>query len=304
MSDEIFEQTFQVSGPAHLTVKNICGSVQVHPGEDGIIQVTATKRTHTGDEKHTEVEIKQESDGTVVAVVRFPDGGWNWLFGSRPCDVDFVVKAPRQCSLKLSGVSNSVETAGFEGSVSINTVSGEMTLRDLTGDMRIKAVSGDAEGENLSGSLDLETVSGDVAFNKSTLSSVKANTVSGDMRLHTALAEGPYSFKSVSGNVRLIVPPETRCTSELHSVSGDIVSAFPVTSFSRHHGSQTINVQGGGVKIYLNSVSGDLSLECNGEIPQSADTAKNTSKEDRRAVLEKLEHGELTVEEALGKLNS
>jgi hypothetical protein len=304
MSDEIFEQTFQVSGPANLSVNNICGSVEIQTGEDGVIRVTATKRSHTGDEKRTEIEIKQESDGTVKASTRFPDGSWNWLFGSRPCDVDYVVKAPRQCSLKLNGVSNSVKAAGFDGSVSVNTVSGDITLRDLNGSVRIHTVSGDAETENIRGSLDLETVSGDAAFNKSALVSVKANTVSGDMRIHSALSDGPYNFKSVSGDVRLIVPPETCCTSELHSVSGDLVSAFPVTNFSRHHGSQMINVQGGGVKIYLNSVSGDLSLECDGEIPHAANAAKNTSKEDRRAVLEKLEHGEMTVEDALGKLNS
>jgi hypothetical protein len=301
---ETIEKTFTVSSPARLSVNNIRGSVEIHPGEDGVILVTAIKQSHTGDEKRTEIEIKQEADGTVKATTRFPDGGWNWLFGSQPCEVDYVVKAPRQCSLKLNGVSNTVLAEGFEGAASLNSVSGEITLRDLTGSVRIHTVSGDAGGERLAGTLDVDTVSGDVTLKESTLSSINANSVSGDMDIHTPLAEGLYGFKSVSGDVRLSVPPETHCTGELHSVSGDLVSAFPITSSSRHHGSQTVIVQGGGVKIFLKSVSGDLSLDCDGEIPPAAEPLKTVSSEDRRAVLERVERGELTVEEALGKLHA
>jgi hypothetical protein len=124
------------------------------------------------------------------------------------------------------------------------------------------------------------------------------------MRIHTSLAEGPYDFKSVSGQVRLTMPPDTHCTGELHSVSGDLVSAFPITGNSRHHGSQTVNVQGGGVKISLNSVSGDLTLDCDGKIPPTPEPLKTVSSEERLAVLERVERGEMTVDEALGKLHA
>jgi len=186
----------------------------------------------------------------------------------------------------------------------VNSVSGEITLRDLTGSVRIHTVSGDADGERIRGALDLETVSGDVTLKESALSSIKAGTVSGDMQIHTPLAEGPYTFKSVSGEVRLSVPPETHCTGELHSVSGDLVSAFPITGYSRHHGNQAVLVQGGGVKVSLNSVSGDLSLDCDGEIPPAPESLKTVSSEERRSVLERVERGELTVDEALGQLHA
>jgi hypothetical protein len=300
---ETVEKSFPVSAPARLSVNNIRGSVEIHPGEEGVIQVTAIKHTHTGDEKHTEIEIAQEADGTVKAVTRFPDGSWNWLFGSQPCEVDYIVKAPHQCSLKLNGVSNTVLVEGFEGAVNVNSVSGEGTFRDLKGSVRIHTVSGEIEGERLNGILELDTVSGDVAVKESLLASIKAKTVSGDMRICTSLVEGPYDFKSVSGNFRLTVPLDTHCTAELHSLSGDLVSAFPNTGYSRHHGSQAVDVQGGGVKISLNSVSGDLRLDCDGEIPIARDPLKTTSSEDRLAVLERVERGEMTVDEALNKLH-
>jgi DUF4097 and DUF4098 domain-containing protein YvlB len=300
---ETVEKSFSVPSPARLTVKNIRGSVKILPGEDGIIQVTATKQTLARDEKRTEIELTQEADGTVKAATRFPDGSWNWLFGSQPCEVDYTVKAPRQCSLKLNGVSNSILAEGFKGDATMSSVSGDITLRDLTGSVRIRTVSGDVEGEHLNGELELDTVSGDVSLKESVLPSIKTKTVSGDIRLHTSLAEGPYDFKSVSGDFCLTVPPDTHCTAELHSLSGDLVSVFPRSGYSRQHGSQTVTVQGGGVKISLSSVSGDLRLDCDGEIPPALDPEKTKSSEDRLTVLERVERGEMTVDEALNKLN-
>jgi hypothetical protein len=304
MSDNTLEQVFQVTGPARIEVGNISGSVEIRPGADGTITVNATKLPHTGDESRTEIEVKQESDGTVKAVTRFPEGGWNWMFGSRPCDVDYVITAPRQCSLKVNGVSNMVKADDFEGDFTFNSVSGDLTLNGLTGPVKLKTVSGDVTGAQLAGPLHLTTVSGDVHLDESTLPLVEANTVSGDMCIHTPLAEGPYTFKSVSGDVTLTVAPETHCTAELHSVSGDLASAFPITAGSRNHGNQTIDIQGGGVKVFLHSVSGDLALECDGEVPAALEPAKVISSEDRKAVLERVERGELSVEEALGKLHS
>lgn len=298
------EKTFTVSSPARLSVNNIRGSVEIHSGEEGVIQVTAVKHSHSGDEQRTRIEITQDADGNVKAATNYPDGGWTWLFGSQPCEVDYVVKAPRLCSLRLNGVSNTVLAEGFNGEVNINSVSGEITLRDLKSFVRIHTVSGDVDGEQLSGSLDVDSVSGDVVLKESRLSSIKGKTVSGDIRLSTPMAEGPYEFKSVSGDVRLTVPPETQCTGELHSLSGDLVTAFLTTGFSSHHGSQSVRVQGGGVKITLNSVSGDLTLDCDGEIPPAPEPLKTISIEDRRTVLERVERGELTVEQALGKLNT
>jgi hypothetical protein len=301
---ETIEKTISVTSPAQLAVSNISGSVEIHPGEEGVIQVTAVKRPHSGDEKRTEIEISQEADGTVKAATRYPDGGWTWMFGSHPCDVDYVIYAPHLCSIRVNGVSNTVFAEGLEGEVKVNTVSGEITLKTLQGAIRIHTVGGDTEAEHLSGTLEADTVSGDVVVKESTLSSIKGKTVSGDMRISTPLAEGPYEFKSVSGDVRMTVPPETACTGELHSLSSDLVSAFPTSGFSSNHRSQSVLVQGGGVKISLNSISGDLFLDCNGEIPPAPKQAKPVSSEERKAVLESVERGELTVEQALGKLHA
>jgi hypothetical protein len=275
---ETMEKTFAVASPAHLDLSNIRGSVEIHPGEDEIIHVTATKDTGSGDAGRTVIELSQLADGSVKVATRFPDGAWSWLIGSFPCRVAYVVQAPKNCSLKINGVSNELVAGGFEGEFSFHSVSGGMTLRglngpvivntvsgavelaELAGDLQLTTVSGKVTGKRISGPVHLNTVSGKVSLEESSLSAVDATTVSGGMVYQTAFGAGPYHFNSVSGDVELVVPPETKCSAELHAVSGKLFSKLPATSILWQNGSQTFEVQGGGVKVYLHSVSGNLSL--------------------------------------------
>src|SRR5512140_3070789 len=275
---ETIEKTFTVSSPARLNLSNIRGSIDIRTGEDGIIKVTAIKQTGSGDPKSTEIEMVQEADGTVKVATHYPEAWWGWIIGSFPCAVEYTVQAPRNCSLKVNGVSNEPSAAGFEGEFNFHSVSGEMSVRDLkgpmkistvsgkleledlTGEMKLNTVSGKISGRRLNGKLNLDTVSGRVELQESNLASAEAHTVSGGMEFQTALGEGPYRFNSVSGNVQLSVPADTRCSAELHAVSGSINTRLPATSISRQNGSQVVEIQGGGVKVYAHSVSGNLSL--------------------------------------------
>lgn len=275
---EIIEKTFIVTSPAHLNLSNIRGSVEIRPGEDGIVHVTATKDANSGDANRTEIELGQDPDGTIKVATRFPEGAWSWLFGSFPCRVNYVVQAPRNCSLKVNTVSSEIIARGFEGEFSFHSVSGEMTLRELggpvkvntisgavelaelTGDLRMTTVSGKVSGKRIRGAVQMNTVSGKISLEESSLPSVDATTVSGGMVYQTAFSEGPYRFNSVSGDVELLVPPETHCSAELHAISGKLFTKLPATSITRQNGNQTVEVQGGGVRVYLSSVSGNLSL--------------------------------------------
>ena len=275
---EIMEKNFTVPSPARLDLSNIRGSVEIHPGDEAVIRIQITKDANSGDAKGTEVELSQAADSTVKVATRFPEGAWRWLFGSGPCKVNYVIQAPRKCFLKINGVSSELLAEGFEGEFSFHSVSGEMALRsltgpvkvntvsgkvelaELTGDLHLTTVSGKVSGRGIRGHLHLNTVSGQVALDESSLSSVDATTVSGRMEYQTAFSTGPYHFSSVSGDVELLVPPETRCSAELHAISGKLFTKLPATSIAQQNGNQTAEIQGGGVKVHLQSVSGNLSL--------------------------------------------
>ena len=313
MTQETLEQTFHVPSPACLNLGNIRGSVEVQVGEDGLISVRAIKHVGSGSAKRTEIIMQQEEDGTVTVKTRNGNGSWG-LFGlSQPCKVDYRVQVPRSCRLKISGVSNTASIQGVEGEIEVSSVSGPLTLENLTGPVFVHTVSGDISGTRLSGSLKLEAVSGSVQLSESSLLSAEGSTVSGNISLETSLGEGPYRFSSVSASVTLDVPDETRCTLKLNSLSGRCKSSLPVSSSQRHNGAQVLEVNGGGVLVSLSSTSGNLWLEAPmselskpvqpsqvvkpPEPPQPVAQPLSTAE-----ILERIERGEMTVEEGLKAL--
>lgn len=78
--------------------------------------------------------------------------------------------------------------------------------------------------------------------------------------LQTPLGEGPYRFKTVSGNVRLILPPETGCTVGFRSMSGRLKTSLPTTRSRRQIGQSYAELQGGGPEVHFSSMSGNLSV--------------------------------------------
>lgn len=297
MSFENIEQTFNVTSPAQLKLGNISGSVDIQTGEDGFIHVLAVRRPGNCDAEHTTIELLQEEDGSVSINTRFGEGSLGWLWGSQVCEVEYIVKAPRLCSFNVNVVSSSINMNGFEGAFSFKSVSGDMSLKNLSGSLNVETVSGDVIGQDLVGSSHLKSVSGDINLQASSLPSVNVNTVSGDVVLHTALTEGPYKFHTVSGDVRLLVPAVSQFNVDLHSVSGDFTTNFPLTRSSQSTGRQSASVGTAGPAVSMTSVSGDLQVESEGEIPSVPEVNKLD-------ILSKLENGELSVDEALIQLNS
>jgi hypothetical protein len=296
VSNETIEQSFNVSSPACLKLGNISGSVDIHTGQDGVIHIRAIKHPGSGDAERTSIELLQVEDGTVTVNTRYGENNWGWLLGHQVCDVEYIVSAPRLCSINVNGVSNDLSISGFEGDFSLKSVSGDMSLDDLTGSLNVETVSGDVSGNHLAGKSHLKSVSGDVNLQDSNLPSVSCNTVSGDVSLQTSLAEGPYKFHTVSGDVHLLVPAATQFEVDLHSISGEFTTNFPVSRSSLGSGKLTARSGDGGVRISLTSVSGELQVESAGDIPSVPQVNK-------LEILSKLENGELSVDEALLKLN-
>ncbi len=305
MSDESLEQTFQVpaGAPARLEVSNISGSVEVLPGDAGVIAVSAVKHPNTGDLERTEVKVSQAEDGSVKAEVKYREG-WRLLGLSKPCQVSFTVHVPPQCAVQASVVSSSVKLHNLGGSFEVSSVSGEVSLNELSGPVKLNTVSGDVDGGDLQGNLQFQTVSGNVRLKESKLPAVTGNTVSGDVALQTSLAEGPYTVHTVSGDVRLTVPVDTHCTAEVRGISGQVRTAFPQTAYHHKNGSHIAEVQGGGVLVKLSGVSGDLWIgTAEGEqpepAPQTGSQPAQPAGPSRKEILDRIERGELTVEEGL-----
>ena len=310
MSQETVERVFKVTSPASLSLANICGSVQILPGDDGEVRVSAVKHLDRGDAENTQIIIEQLENGRVSVKTHYTLNGIK-LFHNRPCDVDYLVHMPKNSNVDVSGVSCALSMEGLEGELKLDSVSGEIKVHSLKGQLKASTVSGNMSGDQLSGSLKFNAVSGDIRLSDSNLTTVSGNTVSGDIRLHSPLGEGPYKFDSVSGDIYLSVPAGTHCTVETHSISGDAKIQLPVTSQHRSKGAKYLEVAGGGVGISLNSVSGDLHLEgdIGSSVPEAAvvesvpPPVENPAPSSTQDILTKIERGEITVDEGIALLS-
>jgi hypothetical protein len=311
MSEEALEKTFNVTIPALLEISNIRGSIQVRPGPENEIHVSAVKYVGSGDAARTEILIEQDADGTVRAETRFRHPG-PFLFGDRPCKVEYVVTVPQRCSIDCKGVSSSASVQGLQGEFRISTVSGGIQAEGLLGSVRLHTVSGRISGHTLSGELDYDTVSGDLRLVDSSLAQVRGSSISGGVWLQTGLAEGPYQFKTVSGSLYLLVPPGSACTIESNAISGSLVTDLPVTRDARQAGHRRAEVGGGGVLLQFNGVSGNISVLAGEGGGAHAASAGQPAQEatggddsvDTNDILDKIERGEITVDEGIARLKN
>jgi hypothetical protein len=308
MSTETIERTFTVEAPAQLKVSNVRGSIDIRPGEEGVITITALKHKSANGLGQTQIIIEQQEDGRVIAEAKYENSITSWFGLNKPCRVDFTIRVPKTCSVKVNCVSSEAVIEGLEGKIDANGVSGDLQLRDLSGEFNFSNVSGKLLAENLSGPLELNTVSGKVNIRTSQLPSVFGKTVSGDVSVETPLADGPYEFKTVSGKLQLLPPEDQGCVVNIKSVSGDIRTSLPVTARHGHGSNKQITILGGGPEVNVKSVSGIFRIGVKSEVdeePQVENKPEKFAKQvkSQMQILEEIETGQLSVEEALKQMN-
>lgn len=306
MSVETIEKTFSCPDSPHLTLSNIRGSVKIQPGDNGTIAVKAAKHYDAGDEENTKIEISQAADGSVEIHTRYDHMGFRFFRKWYPCKVDYEVHVPKECSLKVRGVSNSAIIEGISGELDISTVSGDIDCRSLAGQLKIKTVSGDVRGEAICGSARLNAVSGDISLKNSDFQALRGKTVSGDLVIETPLGDGPYDFNSVSGDIKLDISPEDGANVSSSSISGDVRTSLPFSLTSQSRNRRRIEIKGGGVEINHGSVSGDLFLDGENNNGASENEPEEIPGENRSQtptdILERVNRGELNVEQALQEI--
>jgi hypothetical protein len=338
MATDVAAYIFETPGPARLSLSSIRGEVFIRASAQpsSTMRIQVVKHTGSGDAENTQIEVVQEDDGLVRVETRFREhiSGLGWLSGllggGHPCRVTYTVDTPADCSVNLRCVSSDAEVTGLQGDLKFDTVSGDLSLNDLQGEITGKTVSGDVKARGItSRSLKLDSVSGDLKFESSRLEAVRGKTISGDIRLETPLAGGDYRFSTISGSVRLIVPRDTRCSLEASSLSGAIHSSLPVTRTESGR-RKRMDVQGGGTRIELHSTSGDLYLTTSSEFEYAEDDVPAAQHDfetqahyqaqqethsasnpepvsvplSRQEILDRIERGELSVEDAIRLLQS
>ncbi|QIL77082.1 MULTISPECIES: DUF4097 family beta strand repeat-containing protein [Hymenobacter] len=149
-------------------------------------------------------------------------------------DTDYVIRVPRQTAVVFT------QTQFGSGNLKVN---------DLQGDLEVNMKNGDAQLLNMGGG-------------------VVANSISSDIIVRYAgVGKSPSSISSVSGAVDITMPASSKTTLQLRTISGEVYTDFDINMGKskeegdmRRVGGQTVEgtVNGGGTKIALQSISGDV----------------------------------------------
>jgi DUF4097 and DUF4098 domain-containing protein YvlB len=205
-----------------------------------------------------------------------------------------------------------VTATGFRGPQQYRTVSGDLVLEDVGGDLRVKGVSSDISlraSETLS-FLEINTVSGDVSAVAPAVEQLRVVTVSGDVELETALADGPeHRVETVSGDFSLGLRGGG-LTVEVRGLSTDVDVRLP----HRAEGSRDRRryvIGDGGPDLLFSSMSGDIEVRAphrgvpvppTPPEPPKPPMPRSVDGRQQLDVLRALERGEIDVDEAARRL--
>lgn len=180
-------------------------------------------------------------------------------------DVDVQGVAPDE--LGIDSVSGDVVVAAAPRKASIDSVSGDLTLTLNSSQVEVESVSGDIVLRGrLDGEVSVETVSGDaeVEVRERSLARLDGASVSGDLRVRTALApRARVSLETVSGDVRLQLPRDVSAAVRGESFSGTLSAPGatiqrprrgPGSSFEHRYGD-------GSAEVRIETFSGDARLQ-------------------------------------------
>jgi hypothetical protein len=262
----------------HLDISNVKGAVSVIGWDRPELQVTgrlgegAQPLAITG--SAPSLSLKVEPEGR---------GGWlDWSRDKTMGPTTLIVHLPRSASVDVRMVSATLSIDGIDGgAIAVKTVSGKTRINARTPLLKVDSVSGGIELAGHAQDADLQTVSGDILApvlgDKARLQTVSGeiqaaggpwqsfslSTVSGDVRLKGALAEGGHlGIDSMSGDVQLQLPPDTSAKLRASTFSGDLRSDFGKPAEADHGPGSTLETRigGGAGSIAIETFSGDLRI--------------------------------------------
>jgi hypothetical protein len=318
VSEQTYEKTFDVGSSARLTLRNVRGPIEISGWDRPQVHIVAAKKmggewgAHESFED-TAVEMQAEGNDVHVRTRTVQDGGIFGFIGvgRTPPRVFYTIQVPTTCEVSVRTVEGKIHISDIIGNVYTKTVNGEIALERVSGQVLTNAVDADVLGVEIAGTLATKAVSGDVKVSQSRLASFWAKSVSGDVELETTVdSTGVYEVGTVSGDLHMMVPAETRAHAYMSSASGSASCGLLCRVVRNERGKWDAEINGGGATISLKTVSGDLTITPTANVlpekPETAPEPTPPARTDRdwpeMSILKAVEDGQLTVEQALAKL--
>ncbi|MEV6398226.1 DUF4097 family beta strand repeat-containing protein [Streptomyces sp. NPDC051907] len=263
------EPTWHVSEPTKLTFDEPVSALHVRI-VNGTVNVVGT------DEGSARLEIS-EIEGPPLVVTRegstltvaYEDLPWKgflkWLDRKgwrRSAVVSLAV--PTGSTVEVGVVGAAAFVSGIQGSTAVRGVSGDTTLVGVAGEVRADTVSGSLEAQSVTGDLRYNSVSGDLTVIDGAGSSVRAESVSGDIVIDLQQAGKPTDIRltTISGEVAIRLPHPADAQVEANTASGSVSNAFDDLRVSGQWGAKKITgtLGAGTGTLKATTVSGSIAL--------------------------------------------
>jgi DUF4097 and DUF4098 domain-containing protein YvlB len=268
---ERFSRKVRIGRDGRVSISNISGDIVVTGGSGDEVSIEAVKRARGDRSELARVEIiVEERAGRVdVRAEHDRDRSDRGRRGDS-ASVDFTVTVPASASLDVHSVSGSLKVTGVRGAVRAETVSGHVTTTDTPNLEHAKSVSGDVSltGAAADGDLSAGSVSGSITARGLKARGLDLGSVSGDVTLTDVTCER-LTVKSVSGSVEYAGAIARNGRYEINSHSGTV---------------RLVLANPSGFELNANSFSGsirsDLPLTIGGDTARDRTPSRSRRRED------------------------
>ncbi|MFD4588229.1 DUF4097 domain-containing protein [Streptomyces sp. NPDC058434] len=261
------DSTWEVAEPTKLTFDEPVTSLNVRI-VNGTVNVVGT------DESSARLEVSgiegpplvvTRTGSTVsVAYEDLPWKGFLKLLDRKGWHRHAVVSlaVPADASVEVGVVGAGAFVSGIRGRTDVRGVNGDTTLVGLSGTVRAETVSGSLEAQGVTGDLRFQSVSGDLTVIEGAGSSVRADSVSGDMAIDLDGTPTDIRLTNVSGEVAIRLPHPADARVEANTASGAVSNAFEDLRVSGQWGAKKITgtLGAGSGSLRATTVSGSIAL--------------------------------------------
>lgn len=243
---------------------------------NGTVNVVGTDETVLDEQGGARLEVSElEGPPLVVTVqngiltVAYEDLPWKgflkWLDRRgwhRKAVVSLAV--PASARVEVGVVGTGAVVSGIRGRTEVRGVTGDTALVGLSGTVLAETVSGNVEAQAVSGDLRFHSVSGDLTVIEGAGSSVRAESVSGDMVVDLDATGRPtdIALTTVSGEVAIRLAQPTDAQVSANTTSGAVSNAFEDLRVSGQWGAKKITgtLGAGTGRLRATTVSGAIAL--------------------------------------------
>lgn len=276
-SEEKIEKTYPLDRDGKVYIENISGDIVVKSWGKNEIKILARKiaKNKQSLDKAT-IDINQTSRNIRIITRHQKSTGRSQ---STNVSVFYDIFIPDRAQIRVKSISGGInaweiggpidfetvsgriEIVAAKRGVKCKTISGNIYLDSIIGDADLKSTSGKILVEDIKGSVEASTVSGRIELEEvSNAEEIEVESISGNIETQGELSSGGiYEFHTISGRIRLDLPPASDFELQTKTISGNIRCGFELNNSGKIERNKKQGVVGKGrssLKIF--SLSGDI----------------------------------------------